>query len=177
MPQAPSSAPSAPPPVAVRAATPADAPVLVAFNAAMAHETEGLTLDRATLEAGVAAALGGGAGARYFVAEAAAAAADAADPPSGSPASRAVVVGALMITLEWSDWRNADCWWVQSVYVAPAFRGRGVFKRLYAAVRAAAADAGACGVRLYADDGNEAAQDVYRRLGMTSHYRVYEDMF
>ena len=150
----------------VRDATITDVDTLVAFNAAMALETEGLTLDAATLAAGVAAVFAGDSdrGARYFVAS-----------PTTAPAD---IAAACMVTCEWSDWRNAPVWWLQSVYCAPQFRRRGAFGEIYTHVRTAAAAAGAAGVRLYAEEGNDAAAAVYERLGMKAgRYRVFEDLF
>jgi len=83
-----------------------------------------------------------------------------------------------MITFEWSDWRNRMVWWIQSVYVVPDARGRGVFRALYDALRREAQAAGAGGLRLYVDTTNTRAQAVYRALGMNGdHYRVFEEMF
>lgn len=87
------------------------------------------------------------------------------------------IVGQLMITYEWSDWRNRTAWWIQSVYVVPGWRHKGVFKSLYRHVREMCEREQGAGLRLYADEGNSAAQDVYRTLGMQTHYRVFEDMF
>jgi GNAT superfamily N-acetyltransferase len=145
----------------VRFAHPTDAGTIVDFNARMAHETEGLSLDLAVLSAGVRAALADPGKAIYFVAE-----------------SGGRVVGQLMITHEWSDWRNGDIWWVQSVYVHPDHRRRGVFRALYAHARREAGAAGAVGIRLYVEQDNSVAQQCYAQLGMSlSHYRVMEEMF
>src|SRR6516225_7846783 len=108
-------------PLTVRRATPADAPHLVEYNRRMALETEGKTLDPAVLAAGVAAVLADPGRGAYYVGE----------DESG-------VVGQLMITLEWSDWRNAWLWWIQSVYVRADARRRGVFRALYEHVYEAA---------------------------------------
>ena len=138
-----------------------DAETIADFNAAMAAETEHLTLDRPTLLAGVRAALADAGKARYFVADA-----------GGR------VVGQLMLTREWSDWRNGDIWWIQSVYVAQDFRGRGVFKALYRHVEQFARAEGAVGLRLYVEKENGAAQKTYESLGMSlTHYLVMEEMF
>jgi GNAT superfamily N-acetyltransferase len=148
-------------PFAIRPARADDADTLVEFNARMAEETEGLKLARDVLSKGVRGGLADAAKALYFVADA-----------GGH------VVGQLMITKEWSDWRNGDVWWVQSVYVHPDHRRRGVFRALYARARDEGRRAGAVGVRLYVDDHNAAAQQVYERLGMRmSNYRVMEEMF
>ena len=145
----------------VRPATPADLRFIVSFNALLADETEGLQLDPATLEAGVAAVLEGSTAGRYWIAE-----------------LDRQVVGQLLITFEWSDWRNRMVWWIQSVYVAPDARGRGVLRALYDAARREALAAGSGGLRLYVDTTNIRAQAVYAALGMNGdHYRVFEDMF
>ena len=149
------------PPFIIRPACANEADTLVEFNARMARETEGLELDRNILSNGVRGGLADASKALYFVAE-----------------SGGRVVGQLMITKEWSDWRNGDVWWVQSVYVHPDHRRRGVFRALYVHAREQASRAGAVGVRLYVDDHNAAAQQVYERLGMRmSNYRVMEEMF
>jgi ribosomal protein S18 acetylase RimI-like enzyme len=145
----------------IRSATPADLDFIVAGNLEMAFETEQLRLDAAMLRNGVRALLEGRAPGAYWIAE-----------------LDDVVVGQLMITFEWSDWRNRTIWWIQSVYVSPAARQHGVFRALYAHVRAQAEVAGACGLRLYVDTTNTRAQAVYSALGMNGdHYRVFEDMF
>jgi ribosomal protein S18 acetylase RimI-like enzyme len=134
---------------------------LVAFNAAMALETEQKRLDQAVLTAGVRGLISHADYGFYLVAEDEAGAA----------------VGCLMVTYEWSDWRNGLFWWVQSVYVDAAHRGRGVYRALYARVKEmAAAEGGVCGFRLYVEEHNEAAQATYRRLGMEkTHYLMFEE--
>lgn len=145
----------------IRPATLDDLELLIEGNHALALETEGLTLDRATLGAGVRAVLAGEQPGFYRVLE-----------------EDGRVVAQLMITFEWSDWRDRMVWWIQSVYVAPEHRGRGAYRRLYEAVRAEAEAAGAAGLRLYVDARNTRAQEVYARLGMNGeHYRVFEAMF
>jgi ribosomal protein S18 acetylase RimI-like enzyme len=146
-------------PPAVRRATPADAPVLVDFNCRMAEETEGKPLHPAVIGPGVAAVLADPHKGLYFVAE-----------ESGS------VVGQMMVTFEWSDWRNGWLWWVQSVYVLPEARRRGVFRALYDDVhQTASRTPGVVGLRLYVEQDNHAAQETYRRLGMErTGYLVFE---
>jgi ribosomal protein S18 acetylase RimI-like enzyme len=88
------------------------------------------------------------------------------------------VVGQLLITYEWSDWRDRMVWWIQSVHVVPEARRHGVFRALYAFVRREAEAEGAGGLRLYVATTNTRAQAVYAALGMNGdHYRVFEDMF
>ena len=145
----------------VRPATLADVDTLVDGNAAMALETEHLALDRDTLRRGVEAVLTGRAPGRFSVAE-----------------HEGRVVGQLLVTYEWSDWRNRPVWWIQSVHVASEARRLGVFRALYADTRRAAREAGAGGLRLYVDTTNVRAQAVYAALGMNGgHYQVFEDMF
>jgi GNAT superfamily N-acetyltransferase len=142
----------------IRPATHADAAIIADFNAAMALETEHKHLDPATLRAGVERAIQQPEAARYFLAE-----------------IGGQVAGQLMITFEWSDWRNANFWWIQSVYVHPDSRARGVFKALYQHVEQLARQAKACGLRLYVERDNANAQEVYRRLGMeNAGYFVFE---
>jgi ribosomal protein S18 acetylase RimI-like enzyme len=145
----------------IRAASPADLKVIVAANTELAQESEHLALDQATLTAGVGALLEGRAPGQYWVAE-----------------IDGRVVGQLLITFEWSDWRNRMVWWIQSVHVESDARRSGVFRALYAHARGAALSAGAAGLRLYVDTTNTRAQAVYAALGMKGeHYRILEDMF
>jgi ribosomal protein S18 acetylase RimI-like enzyme len=145
--------------VNIRRGTIDDAATIADFNATMARETEALTLDRRTLEAGVSAALSDESKAVYFLAE-----------------LDGRVVGQLMITQEWSDWRNGPLWWIQSVYVHTEHRRRGVFRALYVHARDEAKRAGAVGVRLYVEENNKVGQATYRSLGMSmTHYRVMEE--
>jgi ribosomal protein S18 acetylase RimI-like enzyme len=147
--------------VQVRRATRADLDVIVAGNVTLAEETEQVKLDPATLREGVLALLEDRAPGRYWVAE-----------------ENGQVVGQLLITYEWSDWRNRLVWWIQSVHVADEARKRGVFRALYMFVRQEAQAAGAGGLRLYVHTDNTRAQAVYSALGMDgNHYRVFEDMF
>ncbi len=145
----------------IRAGQSGDERVLADFNTRMAWETEQLTLDPSTITAGVHAALTDPTKAQYFVAEVA-----------------GQVVGQLMITYEWSDWRNGNIWWVQSVYVDPDFRRRGIFRALYEHARQQSRFAGAVGMRLYVERHNNSAQATYQRLGMRdAGYGVMEEMF
>ena len=143
----------------VRAAEPRDLEALVGFAAAMARETEGKELDGPTLRAGVAALLADPARGRSYVVE-----------------SGGTVRAALMVTFEWSDWRNGFWWWIQSVYVAPAARRQGHYRRLHEHVRALAArQPDVCGLRLYVENDNAGAQATYRELGMReAPYRIFE---
>lgn len=142
----------------VRAAQAGDAEWLAACAIAMAQETEDKALDPATVRAGIEAGLADPAKARYFVAmHDVRAGADTLGMPAGT----------LMLTREWSDWRNGDWWWIQSVYVMPQFRKRGVFTALYRHVEALArAEPGVVGLRLYVERDNAGARATYARLGM-----------
>jgi GNAT superfamily N-acetyltransferase len=154
----------------VREALPGDAAWLADCAVAMARETEGKQLDLDTVRAGVAGGLADPRRARYFIA--------VHDALAGSD-TLAVPAGTLMLTSEWSDWRNGDWWWIQSVYVLPAFRRRGVFAALYAHVAASVREAkGVVGLRLYVEHANAHAQQTYAALGMRdAGYRVYEALF
>jgi ribosomal protein S18 acetylase RimI-like enzyme len=145
----------------IRPARPDDADFIVAANISLARETESVHLQETVLRAGVQALLESRVPGVYWIAE-----------------LDGLVVGQLLITYEWSDWRNRMVWWIQSVYVSPAARRHGIFRALYAHVRAEAERAGAGGLRLYVDTTNTRAQQVYASLGMNGdHYRVFEDMF
>ena len=146
-------------PIVIRLSTPADAPAITEFNARLADETEHLQLDRARLRAGVDAVLGDTSKGVYWVAEA-----------GGE------IVGQLMITFEWSDWRNGVCWWIQSVYVRQDWRSRGVFKALYQHVhQLAKSRSDVCGLRLYVERDNKRARQTYERLGLRqTNYELYE---
>jgi GNAT superfamily N-acetyltransferase len=147
--------------VVYRDARPGDAPAIVDFQVKMARETEELDLDRAICSRGVVAVFRDPALGRYYVAVA-----------DGR------VIASLLITFEWSDWRNGTVWWIQSVYVVADFRRRGVYAGLYGHVRTMVQeDENIRGIRLYVDERNTPAQQVYRRLGMHGeHYRVFEWM-
>ena len=155
----------------IREAQPADADLLARWNVAMARETEHKALDPGTVRAGVAAGLADPAKARYFVAmrEALAAGRETLAEP----------VGTLMLTREWSDWRNGEWWWIQSVYVDEGHRRQGVFAALYRHVVRLARDSdGVIGLRLYVERDNANAQHTYASLGMVdTGYRIYEAEF
>lgn len=147
--------------VTCRAARRDDHHAIVEFQIAMARETESIDLDRDTCTRGVAAVFDDVSLGRYFVAEV-----------DGR------VVGSLLITYEWSDWRNGNVWWIQSVYVVPEARGGGVYRALYEHVRTIVeSDPLLRGIRLYVDKRNTSAQKVYAKLGMNGeHYLVFEWM-
>lgn len=160
-----------PPTPRIRDAVAADLDLLAQWAQAMAWETEHKRLDPATVHAGVAAGLADPARARYFVAM--------HDAPLAGHESVGVAAGTLMLTREWSDWRNGDWWWIQSVYVAPDYRRQGVFAALYRHVEALArATPGVVGLRLYVERHNAAAQRTYAALGMRdAGYALYEQEF
>ncbi len=145
--------------IRIREAAPADGPAVAEFNMLLARESEGLHLDAASVRAGVKAVLTDRAKGIYFLAEA-----DGA------------VVGQTKITYEWSDWRNGNIWWIQSVYVKPEFRRAGVFRALFNHVRALAkARTEVCTIRLYVHGDNTRACQSYQRLGMArTRYEVFE---
>jgi GNAT superfamily N-acetyltransferase len=144
----------------IRRAASDDADAIARWNIAMAWETERKALDPETIGRGVRAVFDEPRRGFYLIAELDGAA-----------------VGCLLVTYEWSDWRCGDFWWVQSVYVAPDARRAGVFRGLYAHVKAMAGGAGAVGVRLYVETENERAQATYGGLGMERcHYYMYEAM-
>ena len=142
-------------------ASPDDAAQIVQFQIEMARETEGVELDRSTCDEGVRTVFRNPALGRYFVAR-----------------SGGRIVASLLITYEWSDWRNRQVWWIQSVYVTPDVRQKGIYAGLYEHVRRLIeADDSVGGVRLYVDRRNTRAQEVYSRLGMNGeHYQVFEWM-
>jgi GNAT superfamily N-acetyltransferase len=147
-------------PITIRRATLDDSAHIVCFNTALAAETERKTLDARTIAIGVRQALADPSRSLYFMAEV-----DGA------------VVGQTMVTFEWSDWRNAFFWWIQSVYVDSRFRRRGVFRALHEHVRREARSRpDVCGLRLYVHHDNHRAMRTYERLGMPqSDYLMCEE--
>lgn len=148
--------------ITIREARRSDAATIAAYNAAMAEETEGKALDPACVGPGVVALFDEPSHGRYWVAE-----------------DRGDIVGQLMVTYEWSDWRNGMIWWIQSVYVHPEWRRQGVFSALYHHVESLASDTpGVIGLRLYVEDNNLRAQQTYEALGMLKPgYLVMETLF
>ena len=132
---------------------------IVQFQADMAMESEGCLLDREKVAKGVAAAMLDESKGMYWVAK-----------------FDGKTIGSLMITREWSDWNNEWYWWIQSVYVIPEFRRKGVYKAMYLKVKDAAKENNVSLVRLYVDKTNLSAQKVYQNLGMhESHYLMFEE--
>jgi GNAT superfamily N-acetyltransferase len=146
----------------IRKARVTDAAVIADFNSQLAWETEKLKLDSETIQRGVRAVLRDAAKGIYFVSE-----------------HEGAVVGQMLITYEWSDWRNGNFWWIQSVYVAAEFRQNGVFRSLFTQIqKLAKSRRDVCGLRLYVEKNNRRAQRAYERLGMKhTHYEVYETSF
>lgn len=143
----------------VRTAINNDHETLVAFQLAMAQETEGIELDFATVKKGVQAVLNDASKGKYYVAE-----------------IDGKVVGSLLTTYEWSDWRNGTILWIQSVYVSPRFRRKGIYKNMYAHIKNMVLESDNLnGIRLYADKSNIAAHKTYQKLGMIhDHYVTFE---
>lgn len=145
----------------IRQAIEPDSASIVEFQLAMAWETETLRLDEPTVVKGVAAVFKEPAKGIYYVAE-----------------TEGKVVGSLLTTFEWSDWRNGTVLWIQSVYVRPEYRKRSIFSKLYKHIQEKViANPNLRGIRLYADKTNTPAHGVYEHLGMTAeHYQMYEWM-
>ncbi|MBN1551323.1 GNAT family N-acetyltransferase [bacterium] len=143
----------------IRYANEKDIRTLTEFNMALAAETEGITLNSEKVEAGVAHVISHPEMGFYLVAE-----------------DDNRIEGSLLITPEWSDWRNGFFWWIQSVYVTPDNRRKGVYRDLYTHVLKLGADvSNVCGYRLYVERNNLAAQKTYEILGMRkSDYVMYE---
>ncbi len=135
--------------IVIRDAGPADGPIIAEFNSRLSEETEGKSLDPSVIGPGVAAMLADPLKGRYWVAE-----------------SEGEVVGQIMVTYEWSDWRNGTWWWLQSVYVRDDYRQSGIFKALYRYVEALAqGEESVVGIRLYVEKDNARAQAIYDKLG------------
>lgn len=151
-------------PLIIRDAVPADIDAIIEFNARLASETEGKTLDRAVLARGVARALDEPDRLRYWIAE----------PRAGGSA-----VGQAAITREWSDWRNGWIWWFQSVYIHPEYRRQGVFRALHEHIRnLALASPDVIGLRLYVESENTRAHRTYESLGLLpGGYHVHEEIW
>jgi GNAT superfamily N-acetyltransferase len=146
--------------ITIRHALPKDAEVIIDFQQKMAWETEDMTLPTEIVTKGVNAVFSNPVLGQYWVAE-----------------EEQKVVASLLITYEWSDWRNANVWWFQSVYVLPSHRRKGIFRSMYAHIRNEAENDGIAGLRLYVETNNTRAQKTYEALGMQrEHYAMYEWM-
>lgn len=148
--------------IEIRKADSADVETIAGFNIALCRETEGRELDPATVAEGVRRFVSERARGRYFVAM-----------------IDGEVVGQTAHTFEWSDWRNGEIWWIQSVYVHPRHRGLGVFRALYEHIRQqGVVDADCCGIRLYMERENDNARKSYQSLGFSeTGYEVLELLF
>jgi GNAT superfamily N-acetyltransferase len=144
--------------ITIRKAKPEDASIIIDFQQKMAWETEKMTLVPETITKGVNAVFANSSPGQYWVAE-----------------EKGDIVASLLITYEWSDWRNSNVWWFQSVYVLPAFRRKGIFRSMYTHIKNEAQKQGIAGLRLYVETNNSKAQKTYEALGMGSgHYTMYE---
>ena len=147
------------PTMTVRKATASDIPALTANIMAMAQESEGRKLDLATLSAGIRRVFEEPALGTYWIANSA----------TGE------VIASCLMTVEWSDWNNAPYVWFQSVYIAPAWRGKGVFAEMMKTIEADARQSGACELRLYVETNNARAIRAYEKCDFISgHYQVME---
>jgi GNAT superfamily N-acetyltransferase len=151
----------------IRRAATSDVHTLVDFNAALAKETENRILDVRILQSGVETLLQDPQKGWYAVAE------------TFLTGSRNIVVGQMLVTFEWSDWRNKNFWWLQSVYVHPQYRHQGVFRQLYDYVHTQAHEHhDVCGFRLYVEENNLQAQTAYTKLDFhQTVYHMYEKEF
>ncbi|MCK5278881.1 MAG: GNAT family N-acetyltransferase [Cyclobacteriaceae bacterium] len=148
--------------IKIREANRSDAPSIIDFQLKMALETENLELTKSVVESGVKAVFDEDSKGAYYVAEV-----------------DGTVVGSLLTTYEWSDWRNGQILWIQSVYVANEFRGKGIYRNMYEYIKNKVRDhkLDFKGIRLYVDKTNDVAQKVYKKLGMENHhYEMYEWM-
>jgi GNAT superfamily N-acetyltransferase len=146
--------------ISIRYAIQEDISSIIGFQIKMAWETEKYALDPETVAKGVNAVFEDPSRGKYYVAEA-----------TGQ------VVASLLITYEWSDWRNCYVWWFQSVYVIPEFRRQGIFRKMYTHIRSLAGENNIAGLRLYVETKNDRARKTYEALGMSSeHYNFYEWM-
>jgi ribosomal protein S18 acetylase RimI-like enzyme len=144
--------------ISIRKGKPEDATVIIDFQQKMAWETEQMTLVTEVVTGGVNAVFENSSRGQYWIAE-----------------TDGRVIASLLITYEWSDWRNADVWWFQSVYVLPEYRRQGIFRKMYTIIKDEAERNGIAGLRLYVETNNIPAQKTYESLGMQSeHYRMYE---
>jgi GNAT superfamily N-acetyltransferase len=146
--------------ITIRKAKNEDVSVIMDFQQKMAWETERMTLVPEIINKGVNAVFDDSSRGMYWIAE-----------------NDSVVVASLLITYEWSDWRNCNVWWFQSVYVLPEFRRKGIFRSMYYNIKEEAEKEGIPGLRLYVETNNSTAQNTYEALGMKSlHYKMYEWM-
>ena len=146
----------------IRDATPADRDIVAEYNSRLSQETEDGPLDSTLILPGVAAVLADRSKGRYWLAE------------DGD-----LIIGQIMVTYEWSDWRNGMLWWIQSVYVHTDHRRAGVFSALYRHVESLAEeDPEVVGIRLYVERNNTRAQSTYAKLGMSmTTYQIMQTLF
>jgi len=144
--------------ISIRQANRSDAEIIIGFQENMALETESIILDNKIICSGVYAVFDDPSRGRYYVA-----------------CSESKVLASLLITYEWSDWRNCYIWWFQSVFIMPEYRRRGIFKQMYEFIRDKACNEGIGGLRLYVELNNKKAQKTYEAMGMCGeHYKMYE---
>jgi ribosomal protein S18 acetylase RimI-like enzyme len=147
--------------ISIRPATQRDSTYIIDFQQQMAQETEKVKLDAEILAEGLKRLFDDPSKGKYYVAE-----------------DNGEVIGCLMTTFEWSEWRCGNVLWIQSVYIKPSHRSKGVFRKMYEHIKSMVTpESEYRGIRLYVDRTNAAAQKVYEKLGMNGeHYQVYEWM-
>jgi ribosomal protein S18 acetylase RimI-like enzyme len=144
--------------ITIRKAIISDASTIIDFQKRMAWETESIRLETEVLSKGVTSVFSDQSKGQYYVAE-----------------SDGKIVASLLITYEWSDWRNTNVWWIQSVYVLSEFRRKGIFTTMYSFLKKEVSKESVAGLRLYVELNNIRAQKTYKAIGMDNeHYIMFE---
>lgn len=148
--------------ISIREGSISDTPTIAKFQQQMALETESKILKESTIRQGVESVLKCPNKGFYIIAE-----------------TDSQVIGSLLVTFEWSDWRNGWFFWIQSVFVDAKYRRQGVYRVMHGEViRRTKASGNCCGIRLYVEKDNRNAQKVYKTLGMhETDYYLYEEEF
>ena len=148
--------------ISIREGSISDTPTIAKFQTQMALETESKILKESTIRQGVESVLKCPNKGFYIIAE-----------------TDSQIIGSLLVTFEWSDWRNGWFFWIQSVFVDAKYRRQGVYRVMHSEViRRTKASGNCCGIRLYVEKDNRNAQKVYKTLGMyETDYYLYEEEF